>query len=199
MEIKALHSDSVIDRETVAALSPRSTFALPAITAGRMALLDLIDSPLLRGGRMTSRDLWIAVWVISVGPNAVAAINKAVRGQEAIERAKELATRDADSLREYLGALRASADDMAAVDIAVAKFAESTGIMPVDMAQRLSEAMVAAMAGFGMVESVPGDTGSDKKKRIGVTPSGWQGWGVWLLSACRRFAGMLGFGICRLL
>ena len=196
--IDQLHNSGAIDRETMAALAqPGSVMDIPPITAGRLALLDLVESPLLTGKPMTSRDLWIAVWILSTGKDAVSAINKAVRENEALASAFALAATTPDHLREYLAALRVSSQSWDAVDAAISRFAEQYGSMPGDMAERLQQAITAAMAGFGTIADSTSEPTPHKKKRIRSTLNGWLRWVLlWLLNS-RPSDGRNGSGIFR--
>ena len=92
-------SDSKIDIETAQALGASPVYALPAITAGKLALLDLLDSPLLTGDTMGKRDVWIAMYVLSKGAEVVAPVNRSLRKAEAVERAAEIASRSPELMK----------------------------------------------------------------------------------------------------
>ena len=190
VEVKNLQSAADIDRETLAVLGAPTAYRLPPVTQGRMALLDLLDSPLLNGGVPSKRDIWIAAYVIAYGRDAMGPVNKAMRQIEALERA------EVEHGAEYLAALRSAAGDLEVFDASLMEFIENTGLMPGDMAAQIRAGIETHLAAFSMI---PG-TGTDSKKNAaGVTLTGSLQSLPGQQKSARHSLGTRFYGTCRLL
>lgn len=146
-------TDADIKIETISALggkieTPNINFT---ITAGKLALLDLLDSPIIHGGKLEQRDLWIAAYVLTKGADAVQPINKALREIQALSTAKDLASTSTEFYEVYLASIRSSSSNFQEFDNEVMKFIEDSGFMSGDMQEVLSNAIETAMAGFTLI------------------------------------------------
>ena len=108
--LKSTHTQARIDREACQALAPAVPGRL-VWTAGMLVLLDLIEHPLLTRQPMGAHDLRHALYILTVGPEAVPFVSAAVsrRGEY-----QEDAESDPERPR-WLATLEAaaSADDVA--------------------------------------------------------------------------------------
>lgn len=161
--VKAGHTDAEVRREAAQMLGAGA--ALPGlppivITAGRLALLDLIDSPLLREGvKPTRQDILRALYIVYSGAGAVAPVATALREAEALERSAALAATSPELYREWLAALAASASGWAEFDAQALKFLELYGHrFSLDQAfAALAQAFEDAARGFAIIP--PGERG----------------------------------------
>jgi len=164
IEIETEQTQEQIDAETLASLGApiyTKNFVLPPITAGKLALLDLLDSPLISGKEMTKRDLWIAAYVITMGKDAMLPINSALREIQALGTAKDLAGKDTAYYESYLAAIRSSSSCFKEFDDALMGFVEASGLMSGDMQVQLMSSLEVAFAGFSLIK-----TDSDSKKKV---------------------------------
>jgi hypothetical protein len=171
--IPFVDSDASMDEEALAMLGgvALTERGIRPITPGVIALLDLIDSPLVCGGELTMLDLYRAIYVVNNGVDAVSPVLRAIREQEALQNAEKLAGASVDAFGVYCGALRASAAGWNEFDEAAAKYAASLGaVSHVDIAAQLRQAITTGTAGFRMLESSKDDGQPAQKKstRSGV-------------------------------
>jgi len=151
VEIACAHSQARIDRETAQALGaaePAGTCGL-RVTAGRLALLDLIGSPLADGNpeAATPLDVWRAVYVLAVGPAAVAPVARAIRHREALAQAREIAQASPDAFDRWCVWLQAAADAWTEFDAAALAFADGAGFATHAQGLALLSAMLSDACG----------------------------------------------------
>jgi hypothetical protein len=177
--IPFVDSDASMDVEALAMLGGGSLTerGIRPITPGVIALLDLIDSPLVCGGELTMLDLYRALYVVNHGVDAVSPVLRAIREQEALQSAEKLAGASVDAFGVYCGALRASAAGWNEFDEAAAKYAASLGaVSHVDLSAQLRQAISTGTAGFRMLESTSDDgQPAQKKSTRSEVLSGWRG------------------------
>src|SRR5512133_3797199 len=74
IQVPVADAQTDMDAETLAVLGARLAadgFAVPPVTAGTLALLDLIDSPFVTGADPDVMDVLATLYVLSQGPAAV--------------------------------------------------------------------------------------------------------------------------------
>lgn len=156
--VAAAHSDAEVRREAAQMLGTLPARQLPRLTAGRLALLDLIGSPLLEAGLVPTRmDAVRALYVVDVGPLAVAPVAMALRREEELERAAAQAARSPELYREWLAALATAAEGWADFDQEALAWLDASGIG--DLAEAfglLAQAFEDAVRGFALVPREPG-------------------------------------------
>ncbi len=156
VEIPFVDSDASMDAEALAMLGGGSLteHGVRPITPGVIALLDLIDSPLVNGGELSMIDLYRALYVVNHGPDAVSPVLRAIREQEALQKAETLAGASVDSFGAYLGALRASAAGWNEFDAAATKYSASLGVVShVEISAYLRQAIATGTSGFRLIET----------------------------------------------
>lgn len=146
--------------------------ALPPLTAGRLALLDLIDSPLLGGGggrRPTRLDALRALYVLAEGTAAVEPAVRALRRSEALASSMSQAAESAELWREWLAAQAQTADGWEDLDTAALAWLEASGIGDLAAAMEvLARSLEDAAAGFATV----GGQGRPFEGAAAAAPSG---------------------------
>lgn len=153
--VAAAHTDAEVKREAAQVLGASGLEALhlPTLTAGRLALLDLIGSPLLEAGTHPTRlDAIRALYVVAVGQLAVAPVAMALRREEQLERCAAAAARSPEFFREWLAALGAAAEAWADFDQEALGWLEASGIQDLQQAfGLLAQAFEDATRGFAII------------------------------------------------
>jgi hypothetical protein len=159
VEIPTLHTPADIAEETAAILGVAPLPNLPPLTAGRLAVLELIGSPFVvaTSAPIDPLDVVRALYVLAIGPFAAAPALSASRAIAAI-RADTAPT--ADPAARY-AAIASAADGFADFDRAALAWLDQSGIANLDAAAvALVAHFRAAAAGF---ELIPGSDTAQKK------------------------------------
>lgn len=145
---------------------------LPPLTAGRLALLDLIDSPLLGGGagrRPTRLDALRALYVLAEGAAAVEPAVRSLRRLDVLASAMATSACSAELWREWLAAQAQAADGWEELDSAAVAWLEASGIGDLSAAMEvLARSLEDAAAGFATV----GGQGRPFEGAAAAAPSG---------------------------
>lgn len=159
--VGAAHSDAEVRREAAQMLGAAAAPATPlrlAPRVGMLALLDLIDSPLLDGRQATRLDMIRALYVCAVGPAAVRPVALGLRVQESLESAAALAAANPEHFSRWLEALAGAAEHWLEFDAAALDWLEASGIADLPAAFRaLGEAFADALRGFSTIQPTPGE------------------------------------------
>lgn len=191
VQIPFVDSDASMDRETVAMLAGNVStesagVSLSPVYPGTIALLDLIDSPFVQGGKRPAMlDLYRALYVIERREDAVAPVIRAIREAEALEAAEKLADKGETYYAAYLTAMREAAKGWQEFDMEACRHAERLGVIShVKLCDAIAEAINSGTAGFRMIhsdgaatagkESPPTETA--QKKSTAWERIGWRHW-----------------------
>lgn len=174
--LEAAHTQAEVRREAAQMLGGAGglgEFRLPALTAGRLALLDVIDSPVLDpAGQPTRLDAIRALYVLAVGPDAVAPVTRALRHAQGLEQAREHAGRSPEMFREWLAYVELAGEGWVEFDQRALVWLDGSGIQDLAAALgALAQALEDAVRGFAIV---PAREGEDQQPPFadGSAPSG---------------------------
>lgn len=180
VEVRRDHTLAEVDRETAQMLgsSGLEKFRLPPLTAGRLALLDLIGSPIVQDVGTPSRmDVIRSLYVVAVGPAAVTPIARALRHAEALERAKEQAAQSVEMFAEWLASLEWASEGWVQFDVQALEWLDGTGLRDVTAAfGELARAFEDAGRGLSIIpkgekpaDPFAGGTGPSGSETSGVS------------------------------
>jgi len=134
-------------------------------SVGMLAMLSSIDSPFVLDdteARVTINEVLKALYVICLGKDAVQPIYAAVKAEQLLKRAENLATKSPEYFAVYTNALERLADKWVVFDSAVNDFAEQLGVINAfETAEEINNYLGCCFGGFNMV---PGDDEGAKKK-----------------------------------
>lgn len=173
VDVETEDSDADIDRETCYMLGAQLAAGgvkLPTCTAGRFALLELCENPVVtEASSPTLHDVMAALYILECGPVAADPVFRAVRQSKAVEEAAGLAKGDPAMFAEYLRYKAAAARGWQEFDAAAATFGDGLGKIdyPTVMAA-IRESLKDQLAPFRMLP--PGK--SNVKKNTGATVNG---------------------------
>lgn len=161
-------TDAQISEETFAALGGRekvAKLAVPQPSMGVFPLLEMIDSPFLKGDSNTEiklQQVFEALYVIVKRKDAVSPIYRAFRANERLLTATKSANQSPDFFYVYLRAIAEFADFRSDFDLEVAEFADSLGVFNMlNAIQLINDYLDTSTGGFSMI---PAGKSDDKKK-----------------------------------
>jgi hypothetical protein len=172
---KAINGDGDLDKQIVEenmdVLSGKDNiggvdFAPPS--AGHLLLLDSINSPFVTGGSGVSlKDIVTALYILSVGKQAVAPISASYRIERKLLEVFERTSKTPEHMNVYMTHLQRGKKDMEALDNEVVRFAEFLGAIDMQSASdKIFAHLKKCMVGFDMIPKVDTMDGDDKKKDL---------------------------------
>jgi hypothetical protein len=131
---------------------------VPPPTLGVFRLLSAVGSDFVKTDRRfadAAREIAVALFVLHYGPRAVAPVCAQFRHRDTIERYRAAAEKSPDHLTSILAAERKIADELAAFDAAVNRFAMRIAVPPggsfVGVIVEIDRYLAAAMAGLDLL------------------------------------------------
>lgn len=157
-----------INFETVLAAGadePLGAIDLPPPTIGSVMLLDLIESPFIRGGEgISMRDIMAALYILVMREKAANTIFSSLRAERLYSGLRDSAEKSPDFFAAHLQQIPRIAKMGAEFDEAMATFADSIGpINPAEVVATIKEHLAASMGGFEMLPSNNDPAGESKK------------------------------------
>jgi hypothetical protein len=175
------HQDlSEIGIQTMISLGARlkiGSVELRPPSMGVVSLLDSLGSPFVTSGEekqeITVHQILEAVYVMSLGVEAVQHVYEAIRMERELEKTVKIAEKSPEFYDVFLRYLSGFSRRKAEIDIEVERFAEKIGIFEPETAIRqIFEYLSVCMSGFDMIPADQKNGDPDKKKDVRLMQTG---------------------------